>query len=188
MDQITRKNFAKVLRISRKIHRITGAGLFIFFIVVAITSVLLGWKKHSNGLIQSENFKGTSSNLQEWKSLDSLKIYAIKTLQDSISTDISTEIDRIEIKEKNGMLKFFFKNHYWAIQTDGVTGKALHVEYRLSDLIEDLHDGSILDKWIKTDSDIFRLIYSSILGMALLLFSITGFWMWYGPKYRRNHH
>jgi hypothetical protein len=187
MDQKTRKYYAKVLRVFRKIHRITGAGLFIFFVVVAITSVLLGWKKHSNGIIQSKNFKGTSSNLQDWKSLDSLKIYAINTLQDSISMDISKEIDRVEIREKDGILKFFFKNHYWAIQTDGVTGKALHVEYRISDLIEDLHDGSIFDKWFKTDTEVFRLIYSSVLGMALLLFSVTGFWLWYGPKIRRKN-
>jgi hypothetical protein len=26
------------------------------------------------------------------------------------------------------------------------------------------------------------VIYSTIMGVALLIFTITGFWLWYGPK------
>ncbi len=40
-----KKDFAKTLRIVRKIHRTTGVFLFIFFFIIGITGLLLGWKK-----------------------------------------------------------------------------------------------------------------------------------------------
>jgi len=40
-----RKSQAKTLRVFRKVHRTTGAFLFIFFFIISITGLLLGWKK-----------------------------------------------------------------------------------------------------------------------------------------------
>jgi len=40
---------AKILRLFRKIHRTTGALLFVFFFIVSITGFLLGWKKITGG-------------------------------------------------------------------------------------------------------------------------------------------
>ncbi len=80
------------------------------------------------------------------------------------------------------MLKFVFRNHYTALQLDGASGKLLLIERRNADMIEDIHDGSILDNIFGTSAEPFKLIYASIMGLALLLFTITGFWLWYGPK------
>lgn len=44
-EKSERQKQAKTLRIFRKVHRTTGALLFVFFFVVAITGLLLGWKK-----------------------------------------------------------------------------------------------------------------------------------------------
>jgi hypothetical protein len=44
-----RKKQAKLLRIFRKIHRTLGASLFVFFIFISVTGVLLGWKKNTGG-------------------------------------------------------------------------------------------------------------------------------------------
>ncbi|MEO0002203.1 MAG: hypothetical protein RL766_2249, partial [Bacteroidota bacterium] len=44
-EQKGRQGQAKILRIFRKVHRLTGAFLFIFFFVVSVTGLLLGWKK-----------------------------------------------------------------------------------------------------------------------------------------------
>jgi succinate dehydrogenase/fumarate reductase cytochrome b subunit len=46
-EKNTRQNQAKLLRTFRKIHRTTGAFLFVFFFFVAVSGLLLGWKKHS---------------------------------------------------------------------------------------------------------------------------------------------
>lgn len=177
---------ARILRIFRKIHRITGATLFIFFFIVSITSILLGWKKHNNGILKPDTYVGTSTDLKQWLPLDSLHTKAIAVLHDSVAQDLSPTIDRIDVRKEKGSVKFIFKNHFWGIQLDGATGKVLHIDKRYSDLIENVHDGSILDSYFNTSNGQFKVIYSSIMGIALLIFTITGFWLWYGPKKMRK--
>lgn len=178
---------AKILRTFRKVHRATGAALFIFFFIIAVTGILLGWKSHSNNLIIPQSYKGSSSYLKDWLPVDSLHKKALLVLKDSISSNLPTELDRIDIRKNKGMVKFIFENHPWEIQLDGATGNVLNIGKRHSDFIEDLHDGTILDTWFNTSSKPFRVIYTSIMGLALLLFTITGFWLWYGPKKLKKH-
>jgi hypothetical protein len=84
------------------------------------------------------------------------------------------------------MIKFIFVEDFWGIQLDGTTGKLLHIEERRSDFIEKVHDGSILDYYLGTTGDQIKLLYTSIMGISLLMFTITGFWLWYGPKRMRK--
>jgi uncharacterized iron-regulated membrane protein len=182
MEDNRRKEQAKTIRLFRKVHRSTGAMLFIFFFFISVSGLLLGWKKHSNGILMAKSHKGSSVELKDWLSLDSLHRNACKYLADSVSSGLSTEIDRIDIRKDKGMLKFVFRNHYTALQLDGASGKLLLIETRNADMIEDIHDGSILDNIFGTSAEPFKLIYTSIMGLALLLFTITGFWLWYGPK------
>ena len=181
-----RNKQAKVLRNFRKIHRITGACLFVFFFFIAVTGILLGWKKHSGGYILSKSYQGTSTNLKDWLPIDSLHTIACQTLHGSVSKDLSLELDRIDIRKNKGMVKFVFSDHYWGVQLDGATGKLLHLERRRSDFIEKIHDGSILDHYAGTNSGQINLIYTSVMGVALLIFTVTGFWLWYGPKRMRK--
>jgi hypothetical protein len=183
MPKITPKQQqAKILRLFRKAHRITGAFLFLFFFLIAITGILLGIKSNSNGLILPKTVQGTTSDLKKWLPINLLHSKAIVILQDSISPNLSLELDRIDIRKNKGTVKFLFENHYWEVQLDGGTGELLQIGKRNSDFIEYIHDGSILDKYLKTSQNQFKLIYTSIMGLALLLFTITGFWLWYGPK------
>ncbi|WP_295232680.1 PepSY-associated TM helix domain-containing protein [Sediminibacterium sp.] len=177
---------AKILRNFRKLHRITGALLFVFFFIIAITGSLLGWKKNSGGLIMAKSYKGSSTQLKDWLSIDSLYQNACTYLKDSVSNSLSTEIDRIDIRKDKGMVKFVFANHFTGLQIDGATGQILHVEKRRADYIEKIHDGSIIDFYFGWDG-YFKLVYTSIMGLALILFTITGFWLWYGPKRMRKH-
>ncbi|MBS1753494.1 MAG: hypothetical protein KF741_10465 [Ferruginibacter sp.] len=185
-DQNKRHKQAKVLRIFRKIHRTTGALLFVFFFFVSVTGVLLGWKKHSGGLIMAKSYNGTSTHLKDWLPLDSLHKNACKILHDSVSPGLSLELDRIDVRKSKGMVKFIFKDHYWGVQLDGVTGQLLHIERRRSDFIENIHDGSILDNYFGNTGGYIKLFYTSVMGLALLIFTITGFWLWYGPKRMRK--
>ena len=183
MAKITSKQKqAKILRLFRKVHRITGAMLFVFFFIIAISGILLGLKSNSDGLILPKTSQGTSKNLKNWLPIDSLHNKAILILQDSISPNLSLELDRIDIRKNKGVVKFIFENHYWEIQLDGATGELLNIGKRHSDLIEDIHDATILDRILNTSQTQIKLIYTLIMGLALLLFTITGFWLWHGPK------
>lgn len=137
-----RQNQAKILRIFRKVHRTTGAILFIFFFFISVSGLFLGWKKHSNGVIIPNTQNGTSSNLKEWLPIDSLHKKAVLTLHKSINKNISHKIDRIDIRKNKGVAKFIFEEDLWEVQLDGATGKVLSVQKRYSDLLENIHDAS----------------------------------------------
>lgn len=181
-----RQKQAKFLRIFRKVHRTTGAFLFLFFFVISISGVLLGWKNTSNGLLLPETQQGVSTNLKHWLPIDNLLQKACHILQDSISPNLSLELNRIDIRKNKGMVKFVFEKHYWEVQLDGTTGELLQLGIRQSDFIENIHDGSLLDNYFGTTKRQIKVVYTSIMGATLLLFTITGFWLWYGPKRMRR--
>lgn len=175
-----RKNQAKWIRVSRKIHRLTGLSLFVFFAIVSITTILLGWKKDSAGYLLAETAKGSSTTLSTWLPLDTLSSLAENAINEELGTNL--KMDRMDVREQNGIVKVSFKDSYWGVQLDGTTGETLNIGLRRSDFIEDVHDGSILDTFFNTGTEILKLIYTSIMGISLLIFTLTGFWLWYGPK------
>jgi len=182
MDNKQRKRQAAVLRLARKLHRTTGALLFVFFFILALTGLLLGWKKHSGNLILSKSYEGSSLEMKDWLPVDVLHQKAVAVLREQISPDMSLELDRIDYRPDKGMVKFIFVEDFWGVQLDCATGELLHIERRRSDFIEKVHDGSILDYWVDADGGYIKLFYTTVMGGALLLFTISGFWLWYGPK------
>jgi uncharacterized iron-regulated membrane protein len=185
-EKNNRQQQAKLIRTFRKIHRTTGALLFVFFFFISLTGLLLGWKKHSGGLILPKSYKGTTTDLKDWLPLDSLHQNACKFLHDSVSADISLDLERIDVRKDKGMVKFVFADSFWEVQLDGASGQLLVIDRRRSDFIEKIHDGSILDYYLGTTGGYVKLVYTSIMGLALLTFTITGFWLWHGPKRMRE--
>ncbi|NJX16366.1 PepSY domain-containing protein [Tamlana crocina] len=171
---------AKVIRFFRKAHRITGIYLFVLFFILSISGLLLGWKKHSKGLILPRTEIGVSTNPNDWLPLSNLQSKALESIKSKNKS--ITEISRIDIRPEKGIAKFIFKNEYWELQMDCTTAKVLAINKRHSDWLEDIHDGSILDDLFKTRVEIIKLFYTTSMGCALILFTITGFWLWMGPK------
>ena len=93
---------------------------------------------------------------------------------DSISPKLSPEIDRIDIRPEKGIAKFICKKAYRGIQVDATTGALLLIEKRHSDLMEDIHDGSILDSVFGTDGEEIKSSYTAIMGLSLFLLVISG--------------
>jgi uncharacterized iron-regulated membrane protein len=184
-DSITKKQ-AQRLRLFRKIHRLTGACLFIFFFVVSTTGLLLGWKKHTGGAILPESSQGRSTNPKDWLPLDVLHERALTIAREEISKDLSPELERIDVRPDKGMVKFVFVEDYRGLQLDLSTGELLQIERRRSDFIENIHDGSVLDYLFGTGGEYLKLVYTTVMGTALITFTITGFWLWFGPKRMRR--
>ncbi len=159
-----------------------GSVLFAMFVVVSLTGLLLGWKKHTGGFILPESHRGTSTNPDDWLPIAELCDHAAIIARTQISPDLSLELERIDIRPDKGMVKFVFVEGYWGVQLDCTTGDLLHIERRRSDFIENIHDGSILDYLLKTTDEQVKLVYTTIGGVSLFLFSVTGFWTWFGPK------
>jgi hypothetical protein len=169
----------------RRIHRLTASFLSVALLIVAVSGILLGWKKNSNGYLHPDSHQGSSTDFARWLPLDSLRTIAVMTLRESGREGLSEAIDRIDIRPDNGMVKFVFAHHYHGVQLDGATGAVLHLEHRRSDVVEDIHDMSIIDKLLGVDGEIFKLIYTSFTGLSLLLFTATGIWLRYPPGKRK---
>ncbi|MDX1955094.1 MAG: PepSY-associated TM helix domain-containing protein [Chitinophagaceae bacterium] len=174
---------ARLLRRFRWLHRKVAIILFVFFLIISVTGILLGIKKNTGLLAPTQ--KGSSSQLADWLPIDSLQQNAVHYLAE-ISPDLSPAVDRIDIRPEKGVAKFTFKDHYHGLQLDGATGKLLLHEIRRSDWIEDLHDGSLVDSLIGTRGEPFKTGYTIIMGFSLFLLVITGVWLWWGPKRLRK--
>lgn len=184
MKQLTkRQQQAKVLRAVRKIHRWTGATLFVLFLFISITGLLLGWKKDSKGYLLPNTQKGVSAEATDWLLLGQLQDRALYLL-DSLDNTLDPTVDRMDVRPSKGVVKFTFKKHYHEIQVDLSNGELLSFGKRRSDLLEQIHDGSIVDR--RLGWAFFKLLYTSVSGLALLTFTVTGFWLWYGPKRMRQ--
>ncbi len=159
------------LRQFRTLHHWIGIAVVLFMLVSSITGLLLGWKKQVD-LLQPPTKTGGSSNVADWVSYATVVRSANQAL-DSVQKG-AVAIERIDARPDKGIIKVVYVN-YWEVQVDGKTGKALTVAPRHADWIEHIHDGSILGEG-------FKLFYTNYIGWGLLIMSITGFWLWYGPR------
>ncbi|MFN8343801.1 MAG: PepSY domain-containing protein [Spirosomataceae bacterium] len=160
----------------RKLHKWVAVPLFLFFLLIGITGLLLGWKKQT-GLLPPTK-KGELAPTTQWISLDSIQNIAQRY---AIAKGELPEIDRIDIRPQKGVAKIVFVTHFTELQIDCTNGKIVSEARRNSDIIEKIHDGSIIDFWVKTDNDPIKLVYTSLLGIGLILLTVTGFFLWYNP-------
>lgn len=182
---MSRTGQAKFLRLTRKLHKVAGISLFVFVIAIGISGLLLGWKKNSNGYLLAETMKGSNMESNSWISLDSIQKIAVGYYAKK-SGKGEVEVDRMDVRPGKGIIKVSFVGGYDGIQIDLASGKILGEEVRRADFIEHLHDGSWFDMTFGWESGVFKLVYTTIMGLALVLFSMTGFWLWYGPKRMRK--
>jgi hypothetical protein len=145
-------------------------------LITSTTGVLLGWKKNVE-ILQPATLKGSSTNINEWVSFETVAVSALRAI-DSVTHEANS-VDRLDVRFDKGIIKVLFANGYWEAQVDAATGKTLSVARRHADWIEHIHDGSII-------SDFFKLMYTNYIGLGLLFLSITGFWLWYGPRVIRK--
>ena len=170
---------AKKTRWWRNIHKSVSIVLLSFFLLTATTGIVLGWKKQTT-LLPKTSIGIAPNQPNRWLSIAELTTIAQTYVSDSLQKN--TAISRIDIRPEKGTVKFVFKNHFSEIQLDCASGLILSVATRNSDIIEKIHDGSILDYWINEDQSFFKLSYTSLLGLGLLTLSVSGFWMWINPK------
>lgn len=178
------KQQASLLRTFRSLHRYTGALLFFFFFWIALSGLFLGWKKHSGGAILPKTQRGEAQALINWMPIGQLADQAVAALK-AAEPEAGAIIDRMDVRPGKGVVKVRFKGHHTEVQVDGATGEILQIGTRHSDWLEALHDGSIIEGPLGISGGYFKLIYTTVMALALLLFTVTGFWLWYGPKHLR---
>lgn len=178
----TNSELAVKTRINRRIHKWISIPFAVFLIVIGLTAILLAWKKEL-GLIpktQTTQVENPIAWIQVESILDIAHTYAIDSLQKDSS------IERLDFRPEKGIIKVIFKHHFSELQIDGYSGEILSVSVRNSDLIERIHDGSIIDYLLQSSTEKTKLIYSTLTSLVLTLLCVTGFYLWYNPRRIKN--
>lgn len=171
-----RQQLAKNSRTYRKLHRAVAIPLVLFMFLLGGTGLLLTWKDQLQFKPKTETI---ISNDRALISLDVIKNNAIKHIE---SLNLSSAINRIDYRPNKGVAKVRFEDHFTELQVDCYTGKIISAKNRTADVIEMIHDGSIIDFLFKNQSTPVKLLYSTITSLGLMLLSFSGFWLWLKPK------
>ena len=151
----------------RKWHRWGAVGFAIPLLLVIITGLILQIKKQWTW-VQPPTQKG---KFDETVALQ--QILAIAKQDSNAEIDSWKDVDRLDVRPSKGVVKVQSKNSY-EVQIDLKSGEILQSQYRRSDWIESLHDGSFFGDWAK-------LSVFLINGSVLLVLWLTGMYLWYLP-------
>lgn len=157
----------------RKIHYWISPFIFIPILIIFSTGILLQLKKQSDWIqppIQQGVGNVPSIEFQEM-------LEAAKSIPEA-EINSWDDIDRIDVRPEKGISKIR-SNNQWEIQIDNQTKEILSVEYRRSDMIESMHDGSFFTDYVK---------FGWFLPTAILLIfmSISGIYMFLLPLFMKR--
>jgi len=157
----------------RKIHYWISPFIFIPILIILSTGILLQLKKQSDW-VQPPIQQGVSN-------IPSIEFREmLETAKSVPEAEISSweDIYRIDIRPEKGISKIR-SNNQWEIQIDNQTKEILSVEYRRSDVIESIHDGSFFSDYVK---------FGWFLPTAILLIfmSISGIYMFLLPLFMKR--
>ncbi|MEQ1903848.1 MAG: PepSY-associated TM helix domain-containing protein [Pirellulaceae bacterium] len=155
---------------TRRLHRWGALIAFVPLLIVIVSGILLQVKKHV-AWVQPPTQKGSAPNeipQQNWNQI----LTAIEKVPEAAVQQWS-DIDRIDIQIGRGMAKVLCKNR-WEVQLDLRSGEILSSQYRRSDFIESLHDGTFFGDWAKLGIFLPN-------GFVLAGLWLTGAYLWYLP-------
>ena len=156
----------------RQVHYWISPVIIIPIIIMVSSGIMLQLKKQSNWIQPNVEVTSSSKPIMLQSYLD-----AVSTVKEA---NISSwdDIERIDIRPDKGIAKIKSKNN-WEIQIDIETTEIYAKNYRRSDIIESIHDGSFFSEVVK---------YGWFLpsGILLLILSLTGIYMFFIPILRRR--
>jgi hypothetical protein len=161
----TNQKRMKPAKWNRKLHRWGAVVLALPLIIIAITGILLQFKKKSDW-IQPATLEGSSQEL----TIGFDRILEVARTVPEAEVDTWEDIDRLDVRPSKGMVKVRCKSR-WEIQIDTKTGEVVQVAVRRSDLIESIHDGTFFYEgaklWMFLPS---ALILTGLWGTGIYLF------------------
>ena len=156
----------------RKLHYWISPIIFIPVVIIFTTGVLLQFKKQSNWI--QPNIEVISDSSPQ---LLNSYLEVVKNIKEA-QINSWDDIERIDIRPSKGIAKIRSKNN-WEIQIDLETIEVYSVNYRRSDIIESIHDGSFFTDYVK-----FGLFMPSCV--LLIVLSFTGIFMFLLPIFRKK--
>ena len=153
---------------NRKLHRVGAIVTALPVLIIFVSGVVLQLKKDW-AWVQPATERGSTQELQlTWDEI----LASVATVEEAAVTSWD-DIDRLDVRPSRGMLKVRCENR-WEVQLDAVTGEVLASNYRRSDLIEAIHDGS----WFHDSVKLWIFLPSALILCALW---VTGMYLWVLP-------
>lgn len=152
----------------RRLHRWGALITLIPMLLVIVTGLLLQLKKDVNW-VQPTTQTGSGTA----PALEFSQVLTIASRVPEAEISDWSDIRRIDIQPQRGVMKIIAGNH-WELQLDSITGQILSSQYRRSDWIEGMHDGSFFADWAK-------LYIFLPNGLILLGLWLTGVYLWWLP-------
>ena len=155
-------------RWTRKLHR-WGAMLTVVPLLLVIATGLLLQVKKQVSWVQPKTETGSGQIPHiGWDQI-------LSTTASVTAAEVETwaDVDRLDVRPDKGLLKVRCKNN-WEVQIDLNDGSILASNYRRSDIIESLHDGSFFSESVK-------LFVFLPTGVILLGLWSTGVYLWWLP-------
>jgi uncharacterized iron-regulated membrane protein len=154
--------------LNRKIHYWLSVWLALPMALIAVTGLLLQFKKSLTWVQPPESRRELTLPIAGWPAL--LEAAKADTALGVRSWD---DVDRVELRPGRGLIKLMAKSGHEA-QFDAHTGELLQVMARRSDTIEALHDGSFF-------GDIVKFGWFATSAVGLLLATLSGIWLFVEP-------
>jgi uncharacterized iron-regulated membrane protein len=155
-------------RWSRKLHRWGALLVCVPLLLVILSGLLLQVKKQFTW-IQPATIQGSGTTPE----IDWQQVFDSTSSVADAEVNSWSDIDRVDVRPGKGMAKVQCKNR-WEVQVDLQTGEVLASNYRRSDFIESLHDGSFFSQPAK-------LWVFLPTGLVLLGLWCTGVYLWWLP-------
>ena len=166
----------KLFKLLWTTHKWTGIVLGIVFLHTAVTGFLLLMKK-DYAAIQPPTCQGAPGELAEFRSLQD--VFAVVFAEDHPDFQNLDDIDRIDFRPGKRVHKVRSRHNHSEIQVDAVTGAILSRDWRPSDLLEDLHDGSFYARWA-------HAYFMPLVAIALAFMVGSGIYIWAWPVLQRR--
>lgn len=160
----------------RKTHRWGAILVAAPFLVVLVSGLLLQLKKDVTW-VQPPTKRGAGR--EPTLPMEAL-LAAVKRVPEA-GVASWADVDRLDLRPRDGIVKVQCKNRY-EVQVDFQTGEVLQVEYRRSDLIESLHDGS----WFGDAAKLWVFLPAAAVVLGLWLTGLYLFALPLAVKWRRK--
>ncbi|WP_375548713.1 PepSY domain-containing protein [Oceanicaulis alexandrii] len=165
----------KISKLIRDIHHWGSPVLMLPLGVMIIAGLFLMVKKDFDWIQPPTQRSAVASEGAPDRTL--AELYQAAAAIETLEITAWDQFDRIDVRADRGVVKFVAPNR-WEAQIDIATLDVVSLEYRRSDLIEQIHDGSFFADWVKT----FIFLPAGVL---LLVLWLTGIWMFFDPHIKR---
>lgn len=154
--------------LNRKIHYWLSVWLALPMALIAVTGLLLQFKKSLPWVQPPEQKRELALPLADWNVL-----LAAAQGHPDLAVKEWRDVERVELRPSKGLIKLIAKSGFEA-QFDAHTGELLQVLPRYSDTIEALHDGS----WF---GDVVKFGWFATSAIGLFLATLSGIWLFVEP-------